>query len=201
MVVEVEDEPERDDGDQRTRDHADRRCMASQRSRRLAAAVGDREHRHSGSEGVRERQQNRSHPDLVLCGDDADRREHRSGAGDEHEPERGAEDESTADVVRTQPRESVERALDEQRHPWDEERRRGQEEQCDREVAEEVLRQPELGEDPGRKQREHREAGDEPGDDAEGMTPGRSAREQDRQHREHAGRDRRDDARDESDAE
>ena len=57
-------------------------------------------------------------------------------------------------------------------------------------VAQEVLGQAELVEEPGGEEREDGEAGDEPGDDAQRLAPRRAAGEQDRQHRQDARRHR-----------
>ena len=156
------------------------------------AAERDQEHRHRGSGGVGDRQQDRAQPDVVGRGDDRDRREHGAGARNEHEPERRAEHEAAA--ARAEPRQPGERPL-ERAAP-----------SCgtssvaattnssrDRDVAQQVVRQPELVEEPRGEQGEDDEARDEAGDDPERLPAGCAAGEQDRQHRQDARRDRRHD--------
>ncbi len=97
----MEDESERDGGDQRAGDHPHRLAHAGAGGRQPRCpprAIS--EHRQCRSGGVRERQQDRAQSDRVVGRDDGDCREHRPRARDEHEPERRAEEEPAADAAR-----------------------------------------------------------------------------------------------------
>ena len=129
------------------------------------------------------------------CGLSDDRREDEPGAGREDEPERGSEQEAAAEVAAATPAEARERAFDRAAELRDDQRRRGQEQQPDRDVAQQVLRQAELVDDPGQREQRDEEGRDEAGDDREGppRAAARASGEHDREHRVGAGRDRGDD--------
>ncbi len=197
----MEDESERDGGDQRARDHPHFLGVPAQAAGSFLSAASDQEHRQCCSGGVRERQQDRAQSDGVVGRDNGDRREHRACARHEDEPERRAEEEPAADAGRAEAREERERPLDQLPHAWNQECRGQHEEEDDRRVSQEVVGEPELVEEPRGEQREDGEAGDEPGDDAERLASRRPRGEQDRQHRQHARRHRGDNPREKADGE
>ena len=127
---------------------------------------------------------------------------HRAGARHEHEPEARAEQEPAAEVAAGPPRQAEERALDDLLDLREEQCRRHEEEERDREVAEQILGQSERAQEPDAEEREGREAEDEAGDDRERLAPaaGCAARKDDRQYREHARRNRRDEPGGEADS-
>src|SRR5207247_4327784 len=100
-------------------------------------------------------------------------------ARDEDEPKRRAEHEAAA--ARAPARQRRERTLDERAELRHDQRRRDDEEQRDRDVAQRVLRQPELLEQPRREEGEDDEARNQPRDDPQRLPAGRAAGEEDRQ--------------------
>ncbi len=201
VVVDVEHEPERDQADERTRGGADRCRMSPQPGRRLAAAACDREHRQRRSHRVGDREEDGAQPDVVVRGDDRDGRQHRPRARHEDEAEGRPEEEAAACPLRPETREGRERPLQQDRRLRHEQRHGQHEQEHDRGVPQEVLRQAQLVQEPRGEQREDAEAGDETGDDAQRLAARGPAREQDRQHGQHARRDGGDDSREQPDAE
>ncbi len=161
---------------------------------RPAPARGDEEHRHGRSERVREREHDDVQSEVAARRHDGDGCKDGSGAGHKDEPECGAEQQSAAEVAGRPAAQAYQRPLEPLPQPWEEERGGDDEEQDQREVAEEVLRQPERVEQPDAGQREGGEARDQAGDDCVRPPPPArgAAREQDRQHRQDARRQRRD---------
>src|SRR5207247_2351182 len=151
---------------------------------------------HRGPERVRERKNECLPAEREPRRLRGDRAQHGTRAGDEDESEADAEQEPAAEVARPASRQEEERPLDPLADLGYEERRRQQEEEADRDVAEEVVRQPERVEAPGREEGEDGEARDEARDDRvrAATAAARSAREEDRQHGKDARRDRRDHA-------
>src|SRR5207244_11409806 len=96
------------------------------------------------------------HADVVGRGDHRHGGEHGAGAGNEDEPEAESEQETAAEVATRPPTESPQWPLDDLADTRDDEHRRQDEEQRDRDVAEEVLRQSEPIEQPGSGEKEER---------------------------------------------
>ena len=196
--VEVERKGKRDHEHNDPGDEAQARGLRAKPAGELLSAEGDQEHRERGPRGVGDREHDHPPADALRRRPHRDRREHRPGTGNEDETERRPEDEPSA--AGSEPREPGERLLDRLGDPRKQQRRRHDEEQRDRDVPEEVLRQPELIEEPRCKQREDHETRDEAGDDPKRLPSRRAAREQNREYREHARRDRRDHTCEEPDA-
>jgi hypothetical protein len=122
--------------------------------------------------------------------------------GPPHETEARAEEEAAAKVTaRSTSAQGSERPLEQHGEARKDQHRRDDEQERDREVAQEVLRQVQLLQQPRRDQGEDRKARDEAGDDRvrPAATAARASCEEDRQHREHARRDRGHDSRAEGD--
>ena len=201
VLVDPERHRERGGADEHACRATDGDRVRAEGSRGPLAGERDREHGQGRAGRVGQREQHAFEADLAVGGDHADGGEHGSRAGDEDEPEAGAEEEAAAEVARAAACERLQRAGDELAHLRHEQRQRDEEEERDREVPQQVLRQSEPVEQPGREEREDGEADDDARDDRERPPPGRAAREHDRQHRQDAGRERRDDPGDEADRE
>jgi hypothetical protein len=124
--------------------------------------------------------------------------DHRARARSEEEPKADAEQEPAARAARVPAAERLERPLQERAHLRPEEREPDDQDDADCNVEQEIVWEPERREERGGNQGEECEAPDEPCHDrvrparASGCAPG----EDDGQHREDAGRDRRGDERD-----
>ena len=155
------------------------------RPQEALAAHRDHEHRYRRTERVGERQQHCPPAEVERRRLHGDRGEHRPGAGHEHEPEAEAEQESAAEVAARGAREPLERPLDQHADLRDDQADRDHEQHRDRDVPQQVFRQPELVEHPRGEEREDGEADHQAGDDRERLSPSarRATREQDRQHR------------------
>src|SRR6476646_6750507 len=133
-----------------------------------------------------------------------DRADDRPAARYEDEAEARTEKEPSAEVaIRAAAAEARQGTLDPDADLREDQAGRDEEQQPDREVAQEVLWQVQLAQQPGGDQREDGEARDEPGDDRvrPPAAAARAPREQDRQHRKHTRRDRGHDPRREGDRE
>ena len=137
--------------------------------------------------------------EVLARGGRRDRSEERAGARHEDEAERGTEEEPAARVRRPQAREERERSFEQQARARNEQHRRHHEEQRDREVAQEVLRQAELSSSQDAKSVKTLKLTTSPATIRSGLRPATPPGEQDRQHRQDAGRDRGDDACEETD--
>ena len=198
LRVEVEDEREGDRGDQHAEGDAEPLDADAQLRADAPPAEGDREQHDREADRVGDGDQDRLEPEVPRCRRARHVGERRAGARDEDEPERAAEDEAAAEVARGPAREPRERPLDPGAHLGHDQDRGDQEEQADRDVPQQVLRQAELVQDPRREQGRDEEGDREPGDDQERPAPvlaaGDPAGQHDRQHRQHARRDGRDQA-------
>jgi hypothetical protein len=171
----VERDQERDRGDQGAETGprlAGVRAEDAQAGGRAPAAVGDQEHREPGADREGDRDGDALAP--------AERRrmrrnrsEHEPAARHEDETEGQAQDEAAAEIPARSARQSGERALEHLAKLRDDQRRRDDEEEGDREIPEEVLRQVQLSEQPGDGKEGSGEADDDSGDD--GVGPSRSA--------------------------
>ncbi len=200
----MEDDRQSGGGDQHAGRDTDLLRPRPDRAGGTLASDRDREHRDSRPRRVGDRQRDRVEPDVHARRLDGDHGQHGPGAGDEDEPEAGAEQEAAAEVSSRPAAEPGERPLEQQSELRDQQRRCEHEQQDEREVAEESLRQPELVEQPRGREREHREARGEAGDDgvrAARLVVRGAAGEEDRQDGEDARRDGRDHAREEADTE
>jgi hypothetical protein len=194
MILGVEDEGQRDPGDENTRDDPDLVSTRADAIRGPAAAERDRQHRHPRAGGVGECRRDRRAAEVLVRRRGRDGTEERARTRDEDEAERHAEQDAPAGVRRPKAREGRQAPLDQQTDLRHQENGCHHEQERDCEIAEQVVRQAELAEDPGREQREEAEAEHEPGDDPERLSARCTAREQDGQDRQHARRERRRDA-------
>src|SRR5581483_797699 len=160
----------------------------------VASAERDHEQQRRGTDRVREGDENRLEPEMERRRRVGDECESRAGAGDEYETERAPEEESAAEVALGAVHEPGQRPFDEHPELRDHEHRAEQEEQPDRDVPEQILGKSEPVEDPDGEEDRDVEANGETGDDRQRSPAAlaHSAAEDDRQHREHAGRDDRD---------
>ena len=196
VAVHAQRDRERGDGDDDAEHTADCGPVRANRPHAgcPAAAGRDEEHRKRRARRVGERQDDDVEAEIAACRDDRDRREHGPRARHEHEPERGAEQEPAAEVAAGPPAEPRQPLLEHEPDAREEQRCGDDEEEDDREVSQEVLREAERVEEPDAGEREGREARDQAGDDRVRPAPAPrcSAGEQDRQHREHTRRESRD---------
>src|SRR5207245_5886422 len=100
------------DGQRDAERDAERLRVCSEAAHGATAAVRDREHRKCCTERVGERDEDRARADAMQAGEPADGAEHRTGAGNEDEPEAGAENEAPAEVAAVSPRQARKRTLE-----------------------------------------------------------------------------------------
>ena len=198
----MEDEAERDEADHRARCESHELGAAPQTSRGATAAVGDREHGQGGADRIGERQQDRAHADVLVGGDDGDRREHRPRAGDEDEAERRAEEEAaTRCADGAQARERRKRPLEERARAVGTSRNAAR---MKRNAIARFRRKscgsPSWSRIQVAKSVNTEKLTTSPAIDSQRLAPGRAAREQDRQDGKHARRDGRDDPGEQTDA-
>ena len=160
--------------------------------------------RDGDTEGVEQGDEERGGAHVVVGGGHRDGGEHRSGAGHEDEPEAHPEDEAAALGRVAGGPETREGTLNDLTNPWDEEPDRQQAEHGDAEPEQQVLGEVEEAED--RRGEEHRqaEADDQAGDDHVGACLARARRaasHHDRDDRDDAGGEPRDQAAQERDDE
>ena len=195
--------------DRHRHDHAAERAADQRRPGAQSSQVhpplrrdGEEQQNESGPERVRQRHEHALDREALRRRQHGDRRDHRPGTGREEEPEADAQQEPAPQAARVAPPERLEWPLDERAEPRPEERETHQEDDSDGDVAKEVVGEPERREERRRHEREQREAPHEPRDDRVGPPPvARSpAGEDDWQNRQDTGRDRRDDASHERDA-
>ena len=166
LRVRVEDEGERGQRQHDAEAGSERLSVRPDAARRPLAERGDGQHRQRGAERVGDRDRDRLPAQVHAGRVRRDRADDRPAAGDEDEAEARAEQEAAAEVaVGAAPAQARQRPLDPHADAREDQAGRDEEQQPDREVAEEVLRQVELAQQPGRDQRERGEARDEPGDD------------------------------------
>ncbi len=183
VLVEPERHCERSRCDENAADDAKRLRARAKPCRSALAREGDRQHRQGGADGEGEREPDSLDSDLARRGDRRDRGENGSGARDEHQPEARAEQEAAAEVARAPSGQALKRPGDELADLRHEQRERDEEKQRDRQVAEEVIRQADLVEEPRCEEGEDGEADDDPRDDRERTPARRAAGEHDREHR------------------
>jgi hypothetical protein len=125
------------------------------------AAEREEQKRDGVPERIREREQERVHAYSMRRRDDGDGRQHRPRARHHDEPEAGAEQEAAPHVRAASAREAHERALDQHPHAREQQGCCNEEEQGEGDVAEEVERQAQQVQQPGREEHGQREGGDE----------------------------------------
>ena len=189
--------------DHRAERPAQRERMRAQRRRDALSADRDAEQHDARAERVRDRERDRAEAEVHACGLRGDVREDRAAARHEREPERAAEQEAAVHVPAAPAAEPRERALDQLAELREEQCRRDDEEQRDRDVSQQVLRQAELVEQVRGEEDRDDERRQHPRDDRERTATAatRASGEDDRQDGQDARRDRRDHARQERDPE
>jgi hypothetical protein len=167
LLVDVEDDRERGQRHHDAEHGSHLRGVRADATSHVLPEQGDREHRHCGAERIAEGHEDRPPAKVDARGVRSDRAEDGPCAGDEDEAEAGAEQEAAAEVPPgPTSAEEVQRPLEPDPHLREDERRGEQEQEPNGEIAEEVLRQPEVLQDPGCEERESGEARDQPGDDS-----------------------------------
>ena len=163
LLVDPEDHQHRHGEDGGAERPPDRRGVRPRAAQVEAAPSGEREAEEdeARAQPVGERDREGAQREVLRRGHGGDGRDDRSGARREQEPEAEAEDEAAARVARRAPGEGVERAAEQVAEPRPHEAEADDHDDRDGEVPQEVVGEPERGEERRRGQREHREAHDE----------------------------------------
>jgi hypothetical protein len=190
----VEGDGERGDAQHNPCHFADRRQVPTERrpGRRALGQQSEDEQGQGEPNGIKERDHNGRAPNAMVVGRHGDGREHRAGAGDEDGSEAEAEKEATTlgGVARgTQP---GERPLDELAYSGNHQPDRDRTEHGHTQPEEEVLREVEETQQRRGEKHGQAEAQDKAGDDEEwpgAVAARRAARQDNRDHRNDAGRE------------